>query len=136
MHLTAYFDKTARRIEMVANFVVSHRFDHRECHALLTKIVQCVFDELAAESASARVRRDGEIRNAALAGFAIDACADVSKDPLALQRHKDPGRIRADVVFDIARFAPAPILFMDNSDLFLDALIESQTFKGFNGNAP
>jgi hypothetical protein len=135
MHLTAYFDETARRIEMVADFVVSHRFDHRECHALLTKIVQRVFNKVAAESAPARIRHDGEVRNPPLAGLAVETCADVSKNLVALSRNKDPGGIRAHIVIDIARFPPAPIPFMDNPNLFLDALVERQTLKGFDGNS-
>ena len=120
---------------MVADFVVGHRFDYRECHTFLTKIVQCVFDELTAKAASARIRHDGEIRNSPLAGLAVETCADESKNLVALSRNEDPSGIRAHIVIDIARFPPAPVLLVDDSNPFFDTLVQRQTLEGFDGDS-
>ena len=108
MHLPADFDEAARRIEMVADFVVGHRFDHRECHPLLTKIVQCVFDELSAQPASPRIRHDGEIRNPSLTTFAIYSSRDVAGDVAVRVGHEESGGGGRDGCGEGPGLAPAP----------------------------
>ena len=83
MNLPSDFDKATRRVEMLAHRVVHHRLDHREGHAFTAKIVQCVFDELATDTATLRGLINREIRNATLLGFPIETRRDVA-DNLAI----------------------------------------------------
>ena len=71
MNLPRDFDETARRIKVLALFILCHRFNHRVGQAFAAEIIQGVFNELPSESVPTELGRDREVRNAAFPGFAI-----------------------------------------------------------------
>ncbi len=51
MNLSSHFDKAARRVKMLTNSVVAHRFDHCEGHLFLAEIIEGVFDQFSSDTA-------------------------------------------------------------------------------------
>jgi hypothetical protein len=122
--LAGDFHKTAGRVEVLANGILCHGLDYGKGHPFGAEILQRMFDELAAQTAAAKLRGNSKVRDAAFASFAIETSGNVT-DKLALGfRYENTCRVRRDIVIDVTRFAPTPIVAVENAkgcfDIFLD----------------
>src|ERR1043165_3448930 len=97
VNLPRDFHKAACWIQMLAGFVLRHRFDHGVGQTFAAEIIQRVFDEPASQGLTAELRRDGEVGNPTFAALAIHSRADVTGDAALSLSHEDTGGVARDV---------------------------------------
>ena len=95
---------------MLPHRVVIHRLDHRERHSLPSEIVKRMFDEEPTNTASSHGLIDRQIRYAALASSVVYARANVAENLIEFLCNKNTCRIRLDVLVDMSRFSPTPVM--------------------------
>src|SRR5213595_334191 len=99
---------------MMAGGVLGHGFNHRVDQAFAAEVIERVLDQLAAQTAIAKISGHRKIRNAAFPSLAIDHRGDVADDAAFGFGDEDSRWISCHVFVDVTRFAPAPVAPMKN----------------------
>jgi hypothetical protein len=136
MDLPGGFCEADRGVQMLADGILVERFDARRRQLLAAEIIERVFQQLSADPLVAKTFVDGEIRNEADAGLAVDPRADEPGDVAVDHRHEDSGRIAADIVIQMPALPPLPVMRPDRSQSPLDVLIDRHSFEAVDENRP
>ena len=121
---------------MLAHFIAGHGLDHGVSHTFAAEMVQRVLNEPPAEALSARLCGDGKVWDARLAGSAIDRRGDIANDFPIRFRHECSGGMGGDIVCDMARFSPAPVVTVEETKLAFHNLIKRNPIERFDRDTP
>src|SRR5689334_7416196 len=124
MNLARHFDKPARLIKMMPDGVLGHGLDDGIFEALATEIFYRPLDQLTPESAASPISSHSQIRNSSPARLRINARRDIAHDLSLCFGHKDSVGIDRNIFVHMPRFAPAPVVLRENSELLLDILLK------------
>jgi len=133
MGLASDFNEAAGRVQVLADGVLRHCFDYRENHFFGSEIIQSVFDELPAQTAASELSDHSQVGNASSAGFAIDTSRDIADHAAVGLSDKNPSWIGSHIFVYVSRFAPAPIMSVENSEMSFDIFFDGHAAKGLNG---
>src|SRR6266511_4975477 len=86
------FHETSRRIDMVTQDILGHRFNHRVFQAFAAQIIERPFNELPSQSPTAEFSGDRQVGYPAFARLTIDTRRDVAGDAAPDVRDEDAGR--------------------------------------------
>jgi hypothetical protein len=118
---------------MLAGFILRHGFDHGVRQAFAAEIMQRVFNEPAAQTLTAELHRDGQVRNPALAALVIHSRRDIANEPALNFGHEHSARVCSNIFINVTRFAPAPVAPAQDAQRSLDILFERDTTKRIDG---
>jgi len=124
MDLASNFNKATRGVKVFADLVAGHGFDHRISDTFATQIIQRMLNEPAAQTLASGLGRNSEVGNAGLARIPVQVGGDVTNDLAIGLGHKCAGGIQSDIVVDVPRLSPAPIVAMEYAKPGFHELIE------------
>jgi len=131
--LAGDFDEAERWVEVIADRVLSQRFDLGVSQAGCAKLIQSVLDELPAEALIPMGGCDGEVGNVTDSGCAVLPGRDVADYLTIIVRHENAGGIAGDVVVDVPGLAPLPIVAVDRSELLVNAVVDGNADEALGG---
>ncbi|MFO1046207.1 MAG: hypothetical protein U0941_30895 [Planctomycetaceae bacterium] len=135
MNLSADFDESTRRIQVLADRIVHHRFNHGEGHPLASKVVEGVFDQLPAKATTLHSFIDGKIWNAPLLGFAVQSSGDVADNLPFEFSDENAIRIRGNVFIHMTTFAMSPVMTGQDAKLLFDVLVDRDPLEALDRDA-
>ena len=125
MNLSGDFDKSAVRVQVLADQILIQRLDPGQLEASFTKKLDGPLDKLAANALTAQTRADRHIRDVPDASFAIEPSGDVADDLAVLvPSHEDRGTRHLHVVVNVPPVAPAPFVAGDLAETQLNVLVD------------
>src|SRR6266567_767644 len=91
-----------------------------------------MLDERAAETLIAMRRRDGQVGNMADASSVVLPSGDVASNLPLVLRDEYARRIAGHIIVDMAGLAPPPVVAIDDSKRFFDAVVDRNTGKALD----
>src|SRR5262245_19672975 len=133
MDLAGNLRKAERGVKVVADGVLGEGLDFGVSEAGGAEVTHGVLEECAAQASVTVGGGDGEVGDMAHAGGAVLPGGDVADDLTGVFGHKNTGDVAGDVVVDVAGLAPLPVVAVDRTERFLDAVIDRDALKAFDG---
>jgi hypothetical protein len=135
MHLAGDFDEAEGGVEVVADGVLGESFNLGVRETGGAEMIDGMLDERSAEALVAMGGGDSEIWNVANSGRAVLPGGDIADDLAIVFGHEDTGGIAGDIVVDVPRFAPFPIMAIDQAKMLFDAVVDGNAGKALDGEA-
>jgi hypothetical protein len=133
--LTGDLDKSDVAIQVIADFILSQRFNLRVGHSSQTKMMTGLFEQPATPALSAQCGHDHDIRDMTDSRGLIAPGGDITEWLIGgINQCEDPFWIPAEIIVEMTRLAPLPVMpGNDPMDPF-DPLINRDTVKGLDRN--
>src|SRR2546421_4561123 len=135
MHLAGNFEEAERWIEVIADGILGERFDFGVAEAGGAEVIEGVLDEHPAQAPVAMRGGDGQVGNVTDAGFAVLPGGDVADNLVVLFGDKNAGRVAGNIFVNVSCLSPPPIMTIDGTKSFFDAVINRDTEEAVGGKA-